>query len=46
MGASSTLPHSFSTPQISMSGVLTLYGFGIRITMQAVHLLVEDGVGN
>jgi hypothetical protein len=46
MGASRTLPHSFSTSQISMSGVLTLYGFGIRITMQAVHLQVEDGIGN
>jgi hypothetical protein len=29
-----------------MSGVLTLYGFGIRITMQTGHLLVEDGIGN
>jgi CRISPR-associated protein Cas1 len=46
MAASSTLPHSFATPQISKSGVLTLYGFGIRIAMQAGHLQVEFGVGH
>jgi CRISPR-associated endonuclease Cas1 len=46
MAASSTLPHSFPTPQISKSGVLTLYGFGIRIMMQAGHLQVEDGIGH
>ena len=45
MAAKSTLPQSFSTPQISKSGVLTLYGFGIRVTMQAGHLQVEDGLG-
>ena len=45
MAASSTLPHSFPTPQISKSGVLTVYGFGIRITVQAGHLQVEDGIG-
>jgi CRISPR-associated endonuclease Cas1 len=45
MAASSTLPHSFATPQISKSGVLTLYGFGIRITMQTGHLQIEDGIG-
>jgi CRISPR-associated endonuclease Cas1 len=46
MAASSTLPHSFPTPQISKSGVLTLYGFGIRINVQAGHLQVEWGVGH
>jgi CRISPR-associated endonuclease Cas1 len=46
MAASSTLPHSFPTPQISRSGVLTLYGYGIRITMQAGHLEVEDGIAD
>jgi CRISPR-associated endonuclease Cas1 len=46
MAASSTLPHSFATPQISKSGVLTLYGYGIRITMQAGHLQVEDGIAD
>jgi CRISPR-associated endonuclease Cas1 len=45
MAASSNLPHSVSTPQISKSGVLTLYGFGIRIAVQAGHLQVEYGVG-
>ena len=34
MAASHTLPQSFAIPQISKSGVLTLYGFGIRVTMQ------------
>lgn len=43
--ASQTLPHSFTTPQISRSGVLTLHGFGIRIAMQAGHLQVEFGLG-
>jgi len=46
MAAPSTLPHSFPTPQISRSGVLTLYGFGVRVTMQAGHLQVEDGIGH
>lgn len=46
MAAPSTLPHSFATPQISKSGVLTLYGYGIRITMQAGHLQVEDGIAD
>jgi CRISPR-associated endonuclease Cas1 len=46
MAAPSTLPHSFITSQISKSGVLTLYGYGIRITMQAGHLQVEDGIAD
>jgi CRISPR-associated endonuclease Cas1 len=46
MAASSNLPHSFSTPQISKSGVLTLHGFGVRVTMHAGHLQVEDGIGH
>jgi CRISPR-associated endonuclease Cas1 len=46
MAASSTLPQSFATPQISKSGVLTLHGFGVRVTMQAGHLQLEDGIGN
>jgi hypothetical protein len=37
---------SFTTPQISRSGVLTLHGFGIRIAMQAGHLQVEFGLGH
>jgi CRISPR-associated endonuclease Cas1 len=39
------MTHSFSTPQISKSGVLTLYGYGIRIAIQAGHLQVDDGLG-
>jgi len=46
MTAPPNLPHSFPTSQISKSGVLTLYGFGIQITMQAGNLQVEDGIGN
>src|SRR5436189_4293384 len=45
MAASHTLPHLFTIPQISRLGVLTLYGYGIRITMQAGHLQIEDGSG-
>src|SRR5262249_22322654 len=45
MAAAHTLPQSFAVPQISKSGVLTLYGYGIRVTMQAGHLQLEDGIG-
>src|SRR5438132_1412921 len=45
MAASHTLSHSLAIPQISKLGVLTLYGYGIRITMQAGHLQIEDGIG-
>ena len=45
MTASHTLSHSFAIPQISKLGVFTLYGYGIRITMQAGHLQIEDGIG-
>src|SRR5215470_14575594 len=44
MAASHTLPHPFAIPQISKLGVLTLYGYGIRVTMQAGHLQIEDGI--
>ena len=44
MAASHKLPHPFAIPQISKFGVLTLYGYGIRVTMQAGHLLIEDGI--
>jgi CRISPR-associated protein Cas1 len=46
MAASHTLPHPFAIPQISKLGVLTLYGFGIRVRMQAGHLEIEHGVGS
>src|SRR6266699_6484067 len=45
MAASHTLSQSFTIPQISKSGVLTLYGYGIRLAMQAGHLQIEDGIG-
>src|SRR6185312_10494626 len=45
MAASHTLSHSFTIPQIPKLGVLTLYGYGIRITMQSGHLQIEDGIG-
>src|SRR6266550_8490869 len=44
MAASHTLAHPPAIPQISKLGVLTLYGYGIRITMQAGHLQIEDGI--
>ncbi len=46
LAASHTLSQSFTIPQISRLGVLTLYGFGIRVTMQAGHLQIEDGIGH
>src|SRR5213594_3646526 len=46
MAASHTLSQSFAIPQISKLGVLTLYGYGIRVTMQAGHLQIEDGIAD
>jgi len=49
MAASNTLSHSHAIPQIPKSGVLTLSGYGIRVTMQAGHLRIEHcitGRGN
>jgi CRISPR-associated endonuclease Cas1 len=45
VAASHTLSHPPASQQISRSGVLTLYGYGIRVTMQAGHLQIEDGIG-
>ncbi len=45
MAASHTLSHPPAIPQISKHGILTLYGYGVRVTMQAGHLQIEDGVG-
>src|SRR5438034_9289349 len=45
VAASHTLSQSFTIPQISKSGVLTLYGYGIRVAMQSGHLQIEDGIG-
>ena len=46
MAASHTLPHPFAIPQISNLGVLTLYGYGICVTMQSGHLQIEDGIAD
>src|SRR5437763_10413398 len=45
MAASHTLQQSSAIAQISKLGVLTLYGYGIRVTMQSGHLQIEDGIG-
>ena len=45
MAAAQTLSHPPAIPQISKHGVLTLYGFGIRVAMQSGHLCIEDGIG-
>src|SRR2546421_2804008 len=45
MAASHTLSHSFAISQISKSGTLTLYGYGICVRMQAGHLETEHGIG-
>src|SRR5947209_7284809 len=45
MAASQTLPHPFANPQISKLGVLTLYGYGIRVRTQAGQLEIEHGIG-
>src|ERR1022692_353462 len=45
MAATQTLSHPSALSQIPKHGVLTLYGFGIRVAMQSGHLCIEDGVG-
>jgi CRISPR-associated endonuclease Cas1 len=47
MAASGTLPHPVfsSKSPIGRSGVLVLYGFGIKVRMQCGHLEIEDGIG-
>ena len=52
MAASSTLPdlspHNNSvtqTPLVPRRGVLTLFGYGIRVYLDRGHLVVEDGIG-
>ncbi len=45
MAATQTLSHPSATSQIPKHGVLVLYGFGIRISMQSGHLCIEDGIG-
>jgi CRISPR-associated endonuclease Cas1 len=45
MAALHTLPHPSTVSQTPKHGVLTLYGFGIRVAMQSGHLEIEDGIG-
>jgi len=45
MAAAHTLSHPSAVPQISRLGVLTLYGYGIRIRMHGGHLETEHGIG-
>jgi CRISPR-associated endonuclease Cas1 len=43
MAASHTLPHSYA---IRKSGVLVLNGYGIRVQVNAGHLLAHDGIAD
>src|SRR5713101_7298727 len=43
MAASHTLPHSHA---IRKSGVLVLNGYGIRVQVNAGHLLLQDGIAD
>ncbi len=47
MAASGTLPQpNFSRKSpIGRTGVLTLFGYGIKVRMQCGHLEIEDGIG-
>ena len=47
MAASSTLSQEdlFRKSPIKRSGVLTLFGYGIKVRMQSGHLEIEDGLG-
>jgi hypothetical protein len=45
MAATHTLSHPSALSQIPKHGVLTLYGFGVRVTMQSGHLCIDDGIG-
>jgi CRISPR-associated endonuclease Cas1 len=47
MAARHNLPqlHNSGKSPISKSGVLAIYGFGVRVCMQAGHLEIEDGIG-
>jgi CRISPR-associated endonuclease Cas1 len=46
MAALDNLQHSTTSDKSPIkSGVLTIYGFGIRLRMQSGHLEIEDGIG-
>src|SRR5712692_1693718 len=48
MAASQNLSqsHVCGKSPISRSGVLTIYGFGIRVRVHSGHLEIEDGIGS
>jgi CRISPR-associated endonuclease Cas1 len=48
MAASGTLPQQDLSRKslICRSGVLTLFGFGIKVRVQCGHLEIEDGIGS
>jgi CRISPR-associated endonuclease Cas1 len=47
MAASGTLPQERLSRKLPVSrrGVLTVFGFGIKVRMQSGHLEIEDGIG-
>src|SRR3954462_4099999 len=47
MAASGTLPQPDSSRKspIGRTGVLALFGYGIKVRMQCGHLEIEDGIG-
>ena len=54
MAATQTLPHGSGTSKpgplekivaVPRSGVVTLFGYGIKVHVQRGHLLMEDGIG-
>jgi len=48
MAAPDTVPQfpKSHKPAIGKTGVLTIYGFGIRVRMQSGHLQIEDGIAD
>ena len=51
MAATQTVSHHFEdrnspTPIAPRHGVLSVCGFGIRVSVDRGHLLIEDGIGN
>ncbi len=50
MAASHTVPQDSpycnSTPIVSQRGVLTLFGYGIRVHVDRGHLKIQDGIGS
>ena len=47
MAASQTVPQLESSSNLALprSGVVSLYGFGIRVCVERGHLILPDGIG-